>query len=389
MSYFYLLIPSIFIDEFLLPFSNAYAVINLKSSSLESIFIYSQWYTFVFFIFYLFSKNESFLVNSSFRPKSQTYKFSKILLIILFSVYALIIALNLPNLLPLLLNKDRISLLNLYAEMAQNYRLNTLAYISMAVVYIITWKTRKIYSYSLLLLPISLEFLALGRTIAFQILLFSSINYILISKKPRYSFLLIPFLGLIGTVLFRFNDFKFSFFGVINLFFSDAFLTYFGGVLTYQEFYQEGNIYSFLITSTLRILPSFFSDYILNNSNVVDIYFETKKYYIDTVGFGLANNIISESAFYGGTLFLIASPVIISFILYLLNAFKLYKTFPGFLYMLFIISSFRTMFAQSGFFINFLSFTYLMFSYLIWITYFERKSVFLAIRSETNVTKGS
>jgi hypothetical protein len=378
LSYLYFCIPSIFIDEFiLLLFSTAYGVIHLESSSLENVSIYSQWYTFVFFTFYFFSKDKALFINSSFRPKFQTYKFSKILFVILFFAYVLIIASNLPDILSLLVNRDRAALLDLYAEISYNYRFSTLIYISLAVVYVITWRTRRFYSYSLLFLPILLELLTLGRTMTFLILVFSGINYILISKKPRYIFAFVPLFVLIGTIIIRFDSFKFSLIGAISVFFSDMFLSYLGGVMTYQDFYQQSDIYALFIASSLKILPSFFSDYILDGASTVDIYSVTGEYYKRVMGFGLANNIISEAVYYGGSLFLIASPVIISFILYLLNTFKVYKSFPGFFYILLLISSLRAMFAQSGFYFNFLPLSYLMFSYLIWITYFERNTVFL------------
>jgi hypothetical protein len=381
VSYIYLCIPSVLINNFIKIFFDN-STFGLTSFDFEATYLYSSWFNLTFLIFYYFSKDRRFAVNSSFYPKVRTYKIAKIVFTLLFIVYSIIIFTEFPTLLPLFLSSDRNSLLIVIEDVINTYRLVTLTYISMALCAVISWKTRKFYSYLIFIPPIFIEILTLGRTLSFQIIIFAFVNYTLVSRKPNYIFLFLTLTLLVITVFFRFGSFGYSPLSFLYLFFSDLFLTYLGGVLTYSNLYSMGNYYDTLLSSLIRLFPTFISDYIFADSSNIHSSFNSFRYetsilYARKVGFDLANNVISESTYYGGTLPVVIYPLLIGSIFYFINYFSIYKTFPGYIYVLILISSLRTMFAQSGFFYYFPVTIYLMFSYLIWLTYLERKSVFI------------
>jgi hypothetical protein len=381
LSYIYLCIPSALINNFIEIFFDG-STFGLTGFDFEATYLYSSWFTLTFLIFYYFSKDRRFAVNSSFYPKVRTYKIAKILFILVLIAYSIIIFIEFPNLLPLFLSSDRINLLSQFSDIIDTYRLVTLTYISMGLCAVISWKTRKFYSYLIFIPPIFIELLTLGRTISFQIIIFAFVNYALVSRKPNYNFLFLILTLLVITVFFRFGSFSYSPLSFLYLSFSDLFLTYLGGVLTYSNLYSMGNYYDTLLSSLLRLFPSFISDYIFADSSNIHSSFDSFRYetsilYARKVGFDLANNVISESIYYGGTFLVVIYPLLIASIFYFINYFFICKTFPGYIYVLILISSLRAMFAQSGFFYYFPVTIYLMFSYLVWLTYLERKSVFI------------
>lgn len=366
-SYVYLTLSSFLLKRYLAVYSSI-DLFRFKPESIQITNLFCNWFTLVFFVFYIFSVEPKNII-SRFKPKAKTYQIAigftmltSLILLIVTVAYA-------PTLITF---TTRLDVFRFYVdEIFFKYKIALLINILLGSLAVIVWRTKNFRWYIVLLIPIILDLLAKGRTMSFVCLVFAYINYVIITKKASIFKITILLLGIIATGILRHN-FSFSWDGLVLRLFSEVILTRFTTILVYDHFMNSGDLVIYLFQSLFRLLPNSITDLLLDSEPgyiVVVGKFAASKVPGATFS-GLAGNLVSEALFYGGITFAIVSPLIIGSIFYSLNRLRIYKTFPGFIFFCFLISNLLKM-MRASFYDQFLIFIYLMFSYLIWITIWE------------------
>lgn len=366
-SYFYLTLSSFLLTRYLENFSYI-ELFRFKSASIEATNLICNWFTFVFLIFYILSSEHKNTI-ARFKPKANSYLVALIFTGIISLLLLMIIATNASTLLSF---ETRLESFDFYVEeILFKYKVGILVNVLLASLTVIVWRTKNFKWYLILLIPIALDLLAKGRTLSLFCILFAYINYVTITQKPRIIAIVSVILLLILSGLFR-EEFALSWDTLAIGTFSEVILTRFTTVLTYDHFLNEGEIMPYLFQSLFSSLPNFIAELLVDIQTpyVLEIAdFAVSK--VQNPNFsGLAGNLASEALFYGGTTFAIISPLIIGSTFYLINKLRIYKTFPGFIFFCFLIASFQQI-SRTSFYDHFFGTICLMFTSLIWITFFE------------------
>ena len=364
-AYLYLTLPSTVLPEYYL---NNY--LGLSRDSIQTTNLLCNWYTFIFLLFFAFSKNYS-LPNLSFKPRKKTYQISLVFTAVLSLVFLGLLIKYGPMLLQ---SEDRVDAIAQFVELVYDpYKVRVLLNVFIASVTVLVWRSKNVIWYALLLLPIMLEMTSNGRAISIVCILFIYVNQLLISRRT-YLWLFGAGLGglFLSTIVRRFElswqESLLEFVRVFNEFIN----TRASATVVYQYFNHDGDLLPYLLASVLNILPNSLSEFLLGeevyaNLDYVKIIGDAN---FSKLGYGLAGNMIGESLYYGGITFAIISPFIIGGTYFFINKLRIYKTFPGLIFMIFTITAIPNAMRQS-FYQTFLSSTYLMFSYLGWLTYLE------------------
>ena len=374
-SYFYLTISSVLFDNFInyqLSFKPILGKITESDIAITNLLC--NWTVLVFLFFYSLSKNWYVFYSIDYKPRKKTYQFALFFLGISALIYLLVIIIYGSD----LFNSSRREALEFYADLFARFRLENFTTLLLVSSTVLVWRFKESRWYLFLLLPIVFGMLAKDRDLLFQGGIFSYINLVILNRKTYFVLLL---LGLVILLLFGLiNDFSLegniltgqSLYNVLGEFFNTRVTT----IIVYKNYLGYGNLIDYLKESLLTILPSTIQTSILDNS-ILDYHLEIKNYYNSIgINFGLAGNIVSEALFYGGTTFAIISPFIIALIFYILNLLRIYRLFPGFIFLCLLLAKFYVI-MRSSFYDNFLEIFYLMFSYLIWLTWLEKNKIFL------------
>ncbi len=373
ISYIYLTLSTVLVERFFTLLKRGDYFYNFFSQfseeTIEATSLLSNWFTLVFFLFYIFSVDRKIL-PSRFTPKAITSQialwFTGITSLILFT---LIIVYG-PS---LIANSDRGESLSYFAsEIFYKYKVGILSSILQASISVIVWRTKNFRWYILLLLPIVLELCSKGRTMAFSCAVFAYINYVFITRKTKIIVIFFILFAIVGSVFLRFDNFEFNLEKNTLTLLSDSTLSWFSTLIVYDNFIDSGNLGEYILISSFKIMPSLVSKLIFGYEDYRDIELASVllESYENQLGFSLASNIVGEALYYGGIGFALLSPIIIGSIFYGMNRVKIYKTFPGFIFFCFMMSAVRRL-IRSSFYDNFLILVYVMFSYLIWITILE------------------
>ncbi|MCU0537962.1 MAG: hypothetical protein MUD14_29095 [Hydrococcus sp. Prado102] len=380
VSYLYLTISSILINPFIELIEISFPLMTFRSDSIQATNILCNWYTFVFFIFYIFS-TERKIVLVPYTPKKITYQIALLFTFIVSTSLFLILLLQGPL---LLATSGRAESIEIFAqEFLEKYRLIPQVNVLLGSLAVIVWRNKNFKWYLVLITPIILELLSRGRTMSFSIIVFAYLNYLTITKKLALVIIIGLLTLLISTVLLRSTHGHASLTSVVFINLSELLYTRVTTIITYDNFMNHGDLNNYLLSSFFKWMPNL----------IFSLFFERGESYVLTlrnfyeekynISIGLAGNIVSESLFYGGVTFALITPLIIGGIFYLINKLKIYKTFPGFIYFCLLMATLRIYIRQS-FYDNFLLLTWLMFSYLIWITVLERKKQIFITASKNN-----
>lgn len=345
---------------------------SMSDESISVIRFYSNYYTLVFLAFYLASKDKRFSIKA-YHPKATTAQISMFLLIGISFIFLIIIAINFQGLLGL----SRDSALEKYAEINSTFKVNVLVNIALGSFSVLLWKSDNLKYAICLVPPILLELLTQGRTLSFSIITFFLINLFLVKARKAnfipYNYLrlgIVIIVGLASTVLIRGEvEGSSSVYQILFVVMSDVPASWLSAVVTYDSLLAQGDVFSYLSSSVYKLLPNVVGTLLSTNTQSLDT--ALIDVYRQSLPYSLASNILSEALFYGGISFTIVSPFIIGAIFYVLNEIRIYQTFPGYLFCCYLVSNMRVM-MRSSFYDSFFVFTYLMFSYLLWITVLER-----------------
>jgi hypothetical protein len=353
--------------------NNIYFANYFNPESIKATKFLGNWFTLVFFVFYVFS-TDSKIITVSFKPKKLTYKIA-LLLTLIISILILIIGFVY---LPSLISLDRRGGYDLWKEIGNKYKLILLIKTLLVCLTILVWRTKNFKWYLILLMPIAICLAAKGRSLVFSCILFVYLNYVIISRKSIVLKISIILIILIGTVFFRMTEHPKDWISYVWTYFGDVFYSWLTTIIVYDNFLNYGDLITYLWNSLLSFLPLdsiFFSDRLLDDVNRNYAGYIAKFYKKDfNINSGLAGNIVTESLFYGGLNFTILSPIIIGGFLYSLNQFMIYKKFPGFIFYCLLISNLRGM-VRDSFYNNVLEHIGLMFSTLIWLSILENGRV--------------
>lgn len=367
LSYIYLTVSSAFIRSFLeidIYYTN-YLETLFKANSIETTNLLCNWYTLVFFIFFVISTDYKIIVIN-FKPKTLSYQIALILASLTSLVLLIITIIYGPT---LIATSNRGEALTIFAEeVFVKYRIGNLVMIMLGSIAVLVWRNKNFKWYLLLLIPIALELLSKGRTISLICIIFAYINYVTITQKTILSKIGLLCLGLIATGLWR-SSFDFSWSEVLYRSLAEVVFSRVTTTIVYDNFLSYGNLGDYLIESSVGFLPPFLSNLFIDTDIETYTFILSDLYYSGT-GFTLAGNIVSEALFYGGLTFAIISPLIIGSIFYGLHKLQIHKTFPGFIFFCFLIANLQRI-MRTSFYDNFLTFVYLMTSYLVWITLIE------------------
>lgn len=387
-SYIYLTLSSALIDSYLasLKIRNADYLYNFYVSfsqeAMEVTTLLGNWFTLVFFLFYIFSADKKILPKQ-FKPKKITYYIALFFTGIVSLIFLALIIVYGPTLIAMFARgANRGELLSYFApEIYDKYKVNVLIKLLLASIAVIVWRKKNFKWYIFILLPIVLELLSKGRTLSFAGVVFLYINYVFIAKKTKILIISLLILLIVGTGFVRYGNLGFDLKQYAVLIFSDAILTRFSSLMVYDRFLDAGDLGEYFLFSSLRFLPVKVVQLILGyeyKDRVLAVILDDA--YRSKLGFSLASNIVGEALYYGGITFAILSPIIMGSIFYSMNQGKIYRTFPGFIFFCFMMSSLQHI-MRSAFYDKFLSLVYLMFSYLIWISILEGgRVVFIKVK---------
>lgn len=381
-SYLYLTFASVLLGFYIQALSQVGTWIDLKL--MEPTKLLGNWFTLVFFIFYIFSKDYN-LVILPFKPRKLTYKIAFILTFIVSIVLVTIAILYIPSLLTF---SNRTVSYEFSQEFIRKFKMKLLVNILLGCIAVLVWRTKNFKWYLPILIPIAIDLAAKGRSLTFNCIIFAYLNYIAISQKSII-FKIITVLGIVvGTVIFRLSDEARESTAYLWSVFADLFLSWITTLLVYKNFLGYGDIFSYIGNSLLSLLP--FDSLLGIEQNKVDYVQVLAEFYQQKLNlkFGLAGNIVSESLFYGGLTFAIISPIIIGSIFYFFNRFTIYKNFPGFIFFCFLIANFRGM-VRDSFYDGLLQCITLMLSGLIWLTILEYKRPVIIKKSNLKFTTDS
>ncbi|MDJ0715932.1 MAG: hypothetical protein QNJ54_17170 [Prochloraceae cyanobacterium] len=342
---------------------------QFPEESIEVASLLSNWFTLVFFLFYIFSVDGKIL-PTRFTPKAITYKIALYFTGIISLILLTLIIVYTPSLITM---SSRLESLPYFkSEILDKYKLTILITVLQACIAVIVWRTKNFRCYILLLLPVVLEMFSQGRTITFECIVFAYINYVFITRKTRIFIISLILFVIVCSVFLRFNSFEFNLERNILTILTDGIFPHITTIIIHKDLMNSGNLGEHMLISSLRILPSLVSKLLFGYEDYRDLALANivLKSYENQVGFSLASNIVGEALYYGGIGFALLSPMIIGSIFYSMNRVKIYRTFPGFIFFCFMMSDIRRI-IRSSFYDNFLTLVYLMFSYLIWITILE------------------
>lgn len=356
---------------FLMPENPLFRFFKLSDTTYQETSLLCNWYVFIFFIYYLFSSDKK-IESTDYYPKPITYDLSIFFTALTSAIFIFLVFKFGAELWGI---ESRSQALRTFSiNIFEGFKYPVLLNLFIASVSVIAWRTRSFYSFLLIPLAISLDLLAKGRMVAWTYLFFAYINYVSISKKAALKVAIPIFTLLVSTVFFRLSDTNkdLDLMDAIGLFFSDQTNTFLGALLYYQDYVGKGNLVNYLLFSFFQFLPNAFTLSLFDYSSQAETTtsFTVDLDYINKIGYSLANNIVGESLYYGGIEFAIISPLIIGGIIYGLYKFRVFKTFPGFIFMCFVIASLRGT-VRGNFYSSFLQNIWLMYSYLIWLTLLE------------------
>lgn len=374
-SYIYLTLSSALLDSYIVYLKTLNLdyiynfFISFSQEAIEVTTLLGNWFTLVFFLFYIFSSDQRIL-PSQFRPKKITYYIALLLTALVSLILLVLIIIHAPSLLSI---SDRGALLTYYAqELNSKYKVSILIIILQACIAVIVWRKKNFKWYIFILSAIVLDLLTKGRTISFTCIVFLYINYVFITRKTRIWIICLFVIAITSSVFLRFESFEFNFKNNVLVILADAILSRFSSVVVYDKFLHGGDLGEYFLVSSLKFLPETISRLIFGYESYRDISLGgvLADYHKSTIGFGLASNIVGESLYYGGITFAILSPIIIGSIFYSMNQGKIYRTFPGFIFFCFLMSNVQSI-IRSSFYDRFLTFVYIMLTYLIWISILE------------------
>jgi len=354
-----------------MPENPLFRFFKLSDTTYQETSLLCNWYVFIFFIYYLFSSDKK-IESTDYYPKPITYDLSIFFTALTSAIFIFLVFKFGAELWGI---ESRNQALRTFSiNIFEGFKYPVLLNLFIASVSVIAWRTRSFYSFLLIPLAISLDLLAKGRMVAWTYLFFAYINYVSISKKAALKVAIPIFTLLVSTVFFRLSDTNkdLDLMDAIGLFFSDQTNTFLGALLYYQDYVGKGNLVNYLLFSFFQFLPNAFTLSLFDYSSQAETTtsFTVDLDYINKIGYSLANNIVGESLYYGGIEFAIISPLIIGGIIYGLYKFRVFKTFPGFIFMCFVIASLRGT-VRGNFYSSFLQNIWLMYSYLIWLTLLE------------------
>jgi hypothetical protein len=353
------------------PFLFLYEHFSFTPEILMNSDIICNWFNFVFLGFYIISI-DPILQTKEYKPQNSTYYLALVLTGATTVYFIYLISLFGPTLIAL----DRIEGLEAFGrDVFDGAKLLAFLNILLVSLAVIVWRTKNFLWFLLLAFPASLDLLAKGRMIVWLALMFAYLNYITISKKTGFIVAIPVLLVLVSTVFFRFENFDWEsgLEQIILILFSDPINNRFSTPLVYGDYYKNGELGEYLLRSFFNFLPGVISKIIFGFENREELSMSqiiTDDYSSKIGGFSLAVNLPAEALYYGGTFFAVISPIIIGGITYLIYRLGIYKTFPGFIFLCFYISTLRGI-MRGTFYDTFMPLVYLMFSYAIWMTVLE------------------
>jgi hypothetical protein len=368
-GYVYLSFPVFFMHDYYL-----HKIFKFSDQIYSSTNALCNWYVFVFLIYYILSKDQK-IESAGYRPKIITYTIATFFVGLTTLIFIFLLFKFGGTLLGM---KDRGEALRYFGEnIFFNFKYPIFLNIFIASVAVIVWRSRSFYSYLLIPLAISLDLLAKGRMIAWTYLLFAYINYVAISKKTAFKLAIPFFFLLVSTVFFRIepDDNTKKVKDVLTLLttiFSDPINNRFTVPLYYKNYVGEGNLGEYMLFSLFQFLPNSITLPLFGYSSIIQtsITYVVDQDYRGKIGYSLSSNIVGEALYYGGIDFAIISPLLIGFLIYSLYTFRVFKTFPGFIFFCFVLSGLRGV-MRGTFYNSFLPSIWLMVSYLVWLTVLE------------------
>ena len=357
--------------------------LNFKEDSLLITDAICNWFVFVFLIYYVLSKDRNLIISEEYKPKRITAKIAFFFTLFISAFFLVLIVIYGPRLVSLSFEEARA----MVPVFTGRYRYKVLSLTLAAAVTILVWRTKKVKWYLFLILTVAIDLLTRSRGRAMFIVIFSYVNYVAIFRKLRlklFSFLLI---GILSTFFLRKSLSVNSAIDLIKIpmqVLGEVFNTRATTTIVYDNFLNQGSLTDYILYSFTKTLPgivgNLIEELIWSNAEEVTQSLDYQSVIGDYYGslgvtWGLAGNIASEALYFGGIPFAIISPLIIGGIFYLFHELRLNRTLPSFLFLSILIAELPRGIMRNTFYDTFFTIFYVMFSYLIWVTWLEGKRI--------------
>lgn len=374
-AYFYLLIPAI------IPFVSTLGDrLSLSSDSFSVIDQLSVWYVFVFFVTYIISNDMNGAFNSNVRFAPISLWIAKLVQSIVVFLMLFILIKHGPVLLAL--SGDRGLSYDYFArEIIDVYKLPVLWSFTVITSSLLYFH----YKHWFFLVPVVtfavLDALQGGRGYTFAAVSVVGLNY-LAMHMDRFKRTII-FLSL--TLGFVFASAFVRRFLIVDdtsdplvIFFGEFFFTRLTAQITYDNLASSGDLWTYMLLSISKMFPQFIVAPLFSEIDLVPYHVRVNEW--ADAGFGLAGSVMAEALYYGGVVFAVISPLLISGLFLVLSRTQFARSLTGYLFFLVITSSMYLIF-RSGFYAIFFSTIYVFVFYFSLIIYPSiRQRIFIPLR---------
>ena len=331
-----------------------------------------SYFYFTILIFYCFT-SESSLTRLDFELKYLTILLAKVFYIFGAFIWVYILIKYSPILLSQ--SGQRVEQNIIQGEIASNFFFWSPILLFKISGVVVIWGTKRLSWALLYILPVIYGLVGNSRAEILSVFIFLYPSVALL--KGRFNWRLIASCFLISTVIVYMRNPLSSLADLENYNFFALFGEVYGPRkavdLVLSGYIGNSDLITLIGDCFSRLVPS----------SLLATFFEKPQYYVTTlmenasVDFGLKSHLmgspVAEAYFYGGKWFLIVFPSIVGIFLVLLNKLRLYRSFPGLIFLL-AFSSRITFIMREGFFHHALAAFYVMFSWYLWITLLEFNS---------------
>ena len=349
-SYCYMTLGSAFLFQYSVPgWEYSYAERALTD-------LLSNYYTLVFFLAYFFSRDYE-NVEFSFSPSRMTSRAAMCCVAVITPLFIFLIATNFSQ--AISCYGDRGAAHLVWSSQYEKFRVGMFNNIYMAAVCVLVWRKNNPHLFWLFLIPAIFPLMFNGKGDPLKFIVFAYINVVVIKKNFYLKSFSLGLIVLLLTGIVRLQEN----YGFLTIILGEFIAPRFSTDIVFYEMRGEGNLQDLLKSSICSMIPGQVSQAFLpQHDNYVYLISE-----MINIGWHIMGSPLGEALYYGGFRFALITPFIVALFYITLNRMKLYRTLPGFIFLIFMVLHLQLM-MREGFFAHLFAIVYLMFSYLLWIT---------------------
>jgi hypothetical protein len=347
-------------------YSNLFGLGN--NDFIKKIKIIYLYYNISFFFMYMLSTDSKIAIKYDFLDKS--YVLLLIVLLIFFSIYlGSILFLEYNNIYEL--RSNRKLAFNYYvSHVYDKYKISFVTNTIIILTLLLSLNRRKKWLRFLLpnILVLLLDYAHGGRAISYRVIIVIFVVLVIkLNRVPIKETILMLFFLIAPSYLQRQTNQGFSMLMMLGEFFNTA--------LTPLVVLEKGIHLPFLYLIG-QIVLSPFPAFVRSNFPKMQISYINVITEEARMGYGLAGNLVSEALVYGNWIFTIINPIILVWIIFYINKRINHSRLFGFLFVMLLIT-FSQEITRTTFYLNILSFFYLIFVHFIYLIPELRKVIFL------------